>query len=395
MVAPRSLFALVLSVAILGTLPCAGQLVPGTSASDPALVVTGSDLVVDLSTAGTYDPVHWAVVFHYSSVDVAAGRTVTFLNHPTNAPVVWLVHGDVNIAGTVNLDGKAGGEPGPGGFRGGRPFSNGSIGPGFGPGGGRVVNPFTGEWGVYGGGARAYGSDLVIPLLGGSGGGGFGTASGCGGGGAILIAANGTVTVAGVLRARGGPGGGYAASGGAVRIVAQSVLGSGSIFVRGSSDLGGGGRVALQVSSGAIAPLAVDLYGGNGTASGTYRTDYLIPEPAIIFPPSDAPTVRVSSVGAMAGPADPNASWINPDLAFGTLGPKDVVIETANLGMPADWDPADWQVQLFVRPLNGSEYNVDSVPFTGGNSVFGMWTTSVDLPSGTYTLQARVRRVTP
>ena len=77
---------------------------------------------------GIYDANKWAIVFKYSSVNIPLGVTVTFKNHDTHAPVVWLVSGNVTIAGTVNLN--AGprisdvigaltpAEPGPGGFRG-------------------------------------------------------------------------------------------------------------------------------------------------------------------------------------------------------------------------------------------------------------------------------------
>src|ERR1035441_9659321 len=89
--------------------------------SDGALVIS-SDTVIDLSQAvtgnwtnnntanagkGVYDPAKWAVVFKYSSVNIANGATLTFTNHPTHAPVVWLVANDVTINGTLSLDGQA------------------------------------------------------------------------------------------------------------------------------------------------------------------------------------------------------------------------------------------------------------------------------------------------
>src|ERR1039458_5012748 len=120
--------------------------------SDGALVIS-NNTVIDLSQAvtgnwtnnnaanagkGIYDPAKWAVVFKYSSVVIASGATLTFSNHPTHAPVVWLVSGNVTNNGEINLDGHSisrnssdTAEPGPGGFRGG------TIGmSGFGPGGG-------------------------------------------------------------------------------------------------------------------------------------------------------------------------------------------------------------------------------------------------------------------
>ena len=44
---------------------------------------------------GRYDANKWAVVFKYSSVNTPAGVTVTFKNHPSYAPVIWLVSGSV------------------------------------------------------------------------------------------------------------------------------------------------------------------------------------------------------------------------------------------------------------------------------------------------------------
>ena len=93
--------------------------------SDGNLIVT-ANTVIDLSEAvsgtwdanntanagkGIYDPAKWAVVFKYRSVSVAAGATVTFKNHATRAPVVWLVQGDVTINGTVSLDRQGGFPP--------------------------------------------------------------------------------------------------------------------------------------------------------------------------------------------------------------------------------------------------------------------------------------------
>src|SRR5437867_4772714 len=76
----------------------------GSDGSDGTLVVVTSDTYIDLSAAatatwntpspvpgkGVYDPQQWAVVFKYDSVYIAPGRTLTFTNHRTTAPVVWL-----------------------------------------------------------------------------------------------------------------------------------------------------------------------------------------------------------------------------------------------------------------------------------------------------------------
>jgi len=121
---------------MLVALPTAASIVvPGADGSDGAFAPGGS-IEIDLGLAttaawdtpgtgdGVYDPDQWAVVFKYSSVHVPAGATVTFKNHPGNPPVVWLVSGNVEIDGTVQVNGRQAqngfpGIPGPGGFSGG------------------------------------------------------------------------------------------------------------------------------------------------------------------------------------------------------------------------------------------------------------------------------------
>lgn len=136
----------------------ADLVIPGADGSDGPLTIA-ANREIDLSEAvtgtwddpvaaedagkGIYDPEKWAVVFKYSAVTVNAGATVMVKNHPSRAPVVWLVNGDVTINGTVSLNGKdyvgAAGvsDPGPGGFRGGMGYYSSGVGggPGFGPGG--------------------------------------------------------------------------------------------------------------------------------------------------------------------------------------------------------------------------------------------------------------------
>jgi hypothetical protein len=184
--------------------------------SDGVLSVGTANRTVNLAAAqtaawnapgagnGIYDPVKRAVVFKYSSVNIASTRTVNFINHPTRVPVVWLVTGNVVINGTVNLNGANGSngavqliEPGPGGFRGG--IQGGS---GFGPGGGIAD---SGKYSSF-----PYGNTSIVPLIGGSGGGtpapSYPSFASGGGGGAILIAAAGQITINGTIVANGGAG---------------------------------------------------------------------------------------------------------------------------------------------------------------------------------------------
>lgn len=247
--------------------------ISGSDGTDGDLIVAGN-FVIDLGAAefgpwdttpglgnGVYDPDLWAVVFKYSTIDVTSG-TVTFINHPSGAPVVWLAQGSVFIGGTVNLDGTDGvgggspfqyQNPGPGGFAGGTAATgNFALSSGFGPGGGGPCgSDGSGSHATAGSGSAGhlYGTIDVQPLIGGSGGAGRGAganiARGAGGGGAILIASSDAIEIAGSITARGGTGAlvfggdndGWSASGGAIRLIANEILGSGSLTATGGGAL--------------------------------------------------------------------------------------------------------------------------------------------------------------
>jgi len=336
-----------------------------------------------------YDPEKWAVVFKYTSVSVAAGNKVTFKNNATRAPVVWLVSGDVTIAGTVDLSGQSNGasinyhltfsplggalaEPGPGGFRGGAAYRGGDVLPsgGFGPGGGRRW-PRDGRYGTSagfgttatsagGGPAGAnYGNPSLIPLIGGSGAaGGGGVGDGFGGlgwggpagGGAILIASTKNISIlagsqvlalgGNLSDPNGGTGGG---SGGGIRMVCDNLNGSGSMNAAGGGGnatfASGIGRIRLErvSSSGSMtitpAPSVIDLADGNT---------------AQLWPGTDAPTAKIISVNSVQAPADPKASFgsFTPDVALPLVSQVEVIVETENVENAS---------QVFVRitPRNG------------------------------------------
>jgi hypothetical protein len=104
----------------------------------------------------------------------------------------------------------------------------------------------------------AYGSQLLIPLVGGSGGGGSPGIGGGGGGGAILLASNTSITISGAIYAYGGYASGTVGiaahcygSGGAIRLVAPVVNGGGWLDVRGlestvGGDFAGAGRIRID-----------------------------------------------------------------------------------------------------------------------------------------------------
>ena len=388
----NSLLRAILGLGLLAFGPFAqAQLtIPGADGSDGALAIT-SNTVVDLSQAisgvwsnnnssnagkGVYDSNKWAVVFKYSSVVISNGATLTFSNHPTHAPVVWLVTNNVTINGTISLDGQNGAsdpvnlpEPGPGGFRGGaEAYSNLAVGGGFGPGGGdNIYDPY----GNYNsGGARDYGNPQIIPLIGGSGGRGN-NVNGAAGGGAILIAAANTITINGSLHANGGSGGNaWNGSAGAIRLVANQVLGNGVIdatFYRN-------GRIRVEANT------------ASGALNVTPPTLVVTPVPVVLWPETNAPSVRIVSVSGQAGPDDPQAKLLlsGSDVAMSSNGPVAIVLQSSNF-------PTNGTVTVFVKPRNGGGglqylYNAKLV---SGNSNVATWQVTTNVPVGRNVLQVR------
>lgn len=399
--------------------------IPGADGSDGAFVFvadggTGNTMTIDLSLAaagpgiqwdtpspvpgrGVYDPDKWAVVFKYTSVTIPAGKTVVFQNNAAYAPVVWLVSGNVSILGTVNLSGavQTGGlltaaEPGPGGFRGGRgagPGLEGSA--GHGPGG---ANYLTTGFARGSGGSYAslptsgsllgpvYGNNMILPLIGGSG----GSASrndlsngGGAGGGAITIASTDTIGIWGAIYANGGGGVfGGGGSGGAVRCVAQRLEGSGvAQAVGGAAALspGGSGRIRFEANEFSAPPPGTAPQ-ASVTAPGN---------PILIWPPADAPSLRVTQITPMGGsainaPADPRPAGGIPDVVLNTNQPVIVSIAATNV-------PLDWPVIIRVVPHGGASFSVNAAPLAG---TLAASTTSaqVTLPPGTCSIQLRAVR---
>jgi len=208
-------------------------------------------------------------ILNYASLTVKSGVTLTFTANTRNTPVFILASGDIVIEPSAILDvsgrdGNVNGLPGrggPGGFDGGANVDSQVLASaGQGPGAGLANVGSLGSSGgnagysVKGGGGltqiagQPYGSQLLLPLIGGSGGGGGGGHGGGGGGGAILLASTTRIALGtgAIVRSRGGAGyGGYqAGSGGAVRLLAPVVSGSATLDV--SSGGGGHGRARVD-----------------------------------------------------------------------------------------------------------------------------------------------------
>jgi hypothetical protein len=223
-----TLIKAVMGFCLITSTAAQAQFSSGSTGADGPLNIT-TDTTLDLPPDG---------IFNFTTINVAAGATLTFNRNPLNTPVYLLATGDVVVSGVVHVNGQnaVGGIPGkggPGGFDGGYgAFSSFPPGSGQGPGGGAPGQP-----GVFGegitGNTNIYGNTLLSPLIGGSGGGGNSTSGGSGGGGAILVASSTKVTMNlnGGVNAGRGVGGAADGSGGAVRIVAPVVAGTGTIDV--------------------------------------------------------------------------------------------------------------------------------------------------------------------
>jgi len=408
----------------------AALVVPGADGSDGALTINSST-EIDLSQAvtaawdannsanagkGVYDASKWAVVFKYTNVTVAAGATVTFKNHPSRAPVVWLVSGNVTINGTVSANGRNGvaapelADAGPGGFRGGQGqliASTTDAGSGFGPAGGATgstngsvgIDGNIGAGGGYGTSSPVfgslasgtYGNPSLVPLLGGSGGGGDADnpGGGGGGGGALLIACPNAVTIAGQISANGGSQSGSdagGASGGGIRIVSSSLLGGGVLNAVGGSGWngttnGGLGRIRLErvinnnTISGAPSPSVISLVDG---------------ATALLWPTASAPKVEVISIGGVAAPADPRASFgtFGPDIAITEVTSTPIVIRTTNVEQAS-------VVKVRVTPRTNANFTEVSATVSSvisPNPLVIDWAATLPVAPGSAAVQVRVIR---
>lgn len=348
--------------------------ITGTPAEGSDGVLNVSSSTIDLSLAtdaawdavspdpgkGVYDSNKWAVVFKYSSVNITG--EVNFKNHPSRAPVVWLVSGDVNVSGvlylhSVNVN-PIFSEPGPGGFRGANGTYAGTS--GFGPGGAKPGSPGAGLGASHRNqpGSRsgpAYGQAELPLLIGGSGGGGRtdGGYHGGAGAGAILIFASGTITVNGTITARGignvHAGGG---SGGVIRLVADTIAGTGVLNVEGGDsrsgqpqDYGGAGFIRTEALR----------FGGALNALPEASTAVLV-EPAVLWPPENAPRTRIVSVGGASVSRDPRAQLgaAPADVEISPASSRKIVVETQNV-------PATAVVTVFVIPVTGSRTELTAI----------------------------------
>jgi hypothetical protein len=304
---------------------------------------TGADGPLDLSTMSCPDiclvQLPESGILNYTTVNIPSGKILMFKNNSRNTPVIMLAQGAVNVAGGIDVSAPfyvsayisslffplaVPKTPGPGGFYGGAPTSN-----GFGPGGG-VYGSDSSLWS-----GRWVGPLSLVPIVGGSGGAGHlvpfsGNVEGGGGGGAILIASSTSITLSGgQVRADGfGNGDFYGSatgSGGAVRLIANSISASGSFSAVNRRDVqpspNNYGVVRLEAPIGAL----------NFTGSSQPAAVLSTINPALFA--NAMPVLRITSVGGFPVPAYAGGRFDTVDVLLPNQlpDPIQVVVTASNV----------------------------------------------------------------
>lgn len=421
---PRTPHFFLLLIATTLTAPQAFAYDSGSTGADGAFAPAAS-VTLPLPPSG---------IFNFTSVNIPRDVTVRFQRNAANTPVVILASGDVFIGGTLDVSGTDSpgtgtggdgavaddGKPGlggPGGYDGGWGGEPGKRGGnGLGPGGGLSGTEVYSDCGAAKSGyagifsidypspacstVKAYGSDALIPLIGGSGGGGgwggsvFRGSGGGGGGGAILIAASGTIRFDpghGLVLANGGLAGevkgtgegfnGGDGSGGAIRLVATAITGGGRLragygstyYYAYSATTQGRIRVEAESYDGG---LYVNLY-GNSVGYDSHLSSAATPGPVFI---AGLPGLKITRVAGQPVP-DPPSGTADVSLAADTPNPVTVEFETTGV-------PVGNTVRLTVTPYSGESSSVVSPALTGSTAKAAA-SVSVDIPEGETTLLAQ------
>jgi hypothetical protein len=344
---------------------------------------------------------------------------VRFARNAANTPVTLLVSGDVTIATSseINVSGNSGssgtsgvngigGLGGPGGFRGGDGayqlvnFAN-DGGAGFGPGGGApgTASPLTpGDGGTF------LGVPELLPLLGGSGGGGGASTSGSlncssggggGGAGAILIAANGTITVNGTIRADGGSRGsrfnfscssfGGGGSGGAIRLVANMITGSGALSAFGGFP-GGPGAIRLEAFINTMLATSTNPVAGRAPAPGPVSNPL-------------TPTVAITAVNGQTQSLA-NGQLLS-ELPQGGFGAVDVILSVpgvATIDLATSGVPTGTTIKVTAKPrVGGAPVDVETTLDPANCDAEGncVAAAAFDLAAGAFVIEAQATFTTP
>ncbi len=375
----------------------------GSDGSDGALVIADSETFVlnmNLFPDG---------ILNYTSVSMGVSSRLEVEPNADNTPLTILVQGDFAMSSGASIDVAGGnsdrnipGMGGPGGFDGGIGGVPDVVtvppGAGLGPGGG-IAFPTSGSPIVGVGADNDLMRPSLIPLFGGSGGGGAfddGTTDpgggGGGGGGAILIAVNGLFsmsTASGTdIDAFGGqsiPGfngsaGGGGGSGGAIRIMAGEILGGFSLNVLG----GPTGGTSFNSEAGEVGIIRIETFRLSRNFSFIEGRGYQSLPGLVNSDGTDLSTLRISSVGGVAVPADAGANVALPDVIIpsGVSNPVAVEVTATNVtpGQIA-------MVRVNIGGVTGSVIEASTGPLAGTNAL-STATANITMPAGVGTMAA-------
>lgn len=316
--------------------------------------------VIDLGATGAYGPlvvetdtvlpIPESGVIHATTIQVAAGATLSFTPNAANTGVILTAVGDVVINGTITVDGLpgvagAGGQGGPGGTRGGAPASHSQSVGTHGAGAFDVFNCF------------GQAPEICTPIAGGRGGAGsywqtttpmagctMGNGGG-GGGGHLYIASNRSISGTGTVSAQGGAGG-------------MTKTNCGNTTGATAPENGEGGAVTLIAPRLNVAPMTVRL-GSNGKLH--LRTlDYAGNAPTLV---GSNPQMNMSNTLVAWRPA--------PDVAVRITSINGVAVEPAEtLTVTLTSDYTD----VTVEATGCDRANLSlAVGYRGWNNTFTSW----------------------
>lgn len=405
------LWILCLAAAFATNVTVAESFTSGSDGSDGAYDLTGTTpgTIVKFSPTQFQGSGVQNNVFNFTTITIPAGVTVKLSGDSLNGPVYWLAQGDVDIEGTVDLDGQAGPPPaailaartraipGAGGFAGGVggkydtfPIPPGEPGaqPGDGPGGGSVSSEQC-AGSTYGLGGQNTSNAFLVPLVGGSGGAGTGFAASPGtlsqqvygggggaGGGAILLASSATIAVNGTITANGGAVGGNntgcslgsgGGAGGSIRLAALTISGGGTLTALG-------GRGANPPNPGGNGFIRLEAFTDNFTGSFNGTPESMGSPFSTFIPANGPPTVTVINVNGVNVTQPPTGSLATPDAAIDTGAPVDLTIQ-------ARFIPPGTVLTLKVFSDNNTDQIVQTTPLLG-TLESSTATATVTFPSG-------------
>jgi hypothetical protein len=140
----------------------------------------------------------------------------------------------------------------------------------------------------------------------------------------------------GTINARGGSGGGGndpggGGSGGAIRLVATSITGvNGTLDVRGGS---GSSGIGIGSGGGSVGRLRLETYTNTAAVNVNGVAPSVAPPSAVAL--ANGPTLTITSIGGVAPPAVPTASFNTPDVTLPASVTNPVAVTVAGTNIPA------------------------------------------------------------